>query len=54
MKARVVRLEDTAAMNTEGRVRMEVELGELREGQTEIKKMLEAHDNASRKVMPKR
>jgi len=49
-KARVVRLEQIAATNTEGRIRMEVELGELREGQAEIKNMIEAHDRASRKA----
>jgi hypothetical protein len=54
MKARVVRLEEIAATNTEGRVRMEVQLSELREGQEEIKRMLEAHDVASRKMMPKK
>ena len=36
-KARVLRLEQIAATNTEGRIRTEVQLGELREGQTEIK-----------------
>jgi len=49
MKARVVRLEEIAATNTEGRVRSEVELGELREGQAEIKRMIEAHDSVTRK-----
>lgn len=54
MKARVVRLEEIAATNTEGRVRMEVQLGELREGQVEIKRMLEAHDSATRKMAQKK
>lgn len=54
MKTRVVRLEEIAATNTEGRVRMEVELSALREGQAEIKQLLEAHDIASRKIMPKK
>jgi len=54
MKARVVRLEEIAATNTEGRVRMEVQLSELREGQTEIKRLLEAHDMATRKVVGKK
>ncbi|HTY84209.1 MAG TPA: hypothetical protein VMB19_08315 [Silvibacterium sp.] len=49
MKARVTRLEEIAATNTEGRVRTEVELGELRDGQAEIKRMIEAHDTASKK-----
>jgi len=50
MKARVTRLEEIAATNTEGRVRTEVQLGELREGQAEIKRMIEEHDNASKKI----
>jgi soluble cytochrome b562 len=49
-KARVVRLEQIAATNTEARIRTEVELGELRDGQNEIKKLIEAHDSASRKL----
>ncbi len=48
-KARVVRLEQVAATNTEGRIRMEEELTKLHEGQAEIKAMIQAHDNASRK-----
>ena len=49
-KARVVRLEQIAATNTEGRIRTEVQLGELRSGQAEIKAMIEAHDRASKRV----
>jgi hypothetical protein len=49
-KARVVRLEQIAATNTEGRIRMEVQLGELRDGQAEIKAMIQAHDRASKRV----
>jgi hypothetical protein len=48
-KARIVRLEQIAATNTEGRIRTEVELGELREGQTEIKALIQAHDSASKR-----
>lgn len=48
-KARVVRLEQIAATNTEGRIRSEEELTKLREGQAEIKAMLQAHDSATRK-----
>jgi len=51
-KARVVRLEQIAATNTEGRIRTEAELEELREGQAEIKAMIQAHDSASRKGNP--
>lgn len=54
MKARVSRLEEIAATNTEGRVRTEVQLGELREGQAEIKRMIEQHDNASKKNFQQR
>ena len=39
-KARIVRLEQIAATNTEGRIRTEVQLGELREGQNEIKALI--------------
>lgn len=49
-KARVMRLEQIAATNTEGRIRMEVQLGELRDGQAEIKAMIQAHDSTSKKV----
>ena len=49
-KARVVRLEQIAATNTEGRIRMEVQFGELRDGQAEIKAMIAAHDRASKSV----
>jgi hypothetical protein len=49
-----VRLEQIAATNTEGRIRTEVQLGELRDGQAEIKALIQAHDNTSRKVtLPK-
>jgi hypothetical protein len=48
-KARVVRLEQIAATNTEGRIRTEVQLAELRDGQSEIKALIQVHDDASRK-----
>jgi hypothetical protein len=48
-KSRVLRLEQIAATNTEGRIRTEVELGELREGQSEIKAMIQAHDSGGKK-----
>jgi hypothetical protein len=54
MKARVTQLEQIAATNTEGRVRTEVQLGELREGQAEIKRMIETHDSGTRKVVQKK
>jgi hypothetical protein len=43
-KTRVMHLEQIAETNTEGRIRMEVELGELRDGQDEIKRLISAHD----------
>jgi hypothetical protein len=49
IKTRIVRLEQIAATNTEGRIRTEEELTKLHEGQAEIKAMIQAHDNASRK-----
>lgn len=49
-KARVMRLEQIATTNTEARIRTEVQLGELRDGQNEIKALIQAHDTASRKV----
>ena len=49
-KARVQHLEQIAATNTEARIRTEVQLGELRDGQNEIKALIQAHDSASRKV----
>jgi hypothetical protein len=52
-KARVTTLEGIAATNTEGRIRMEVELGQLREGQAEIKALIQQHDRASKKVLEK-
>jgi heme oxygenase len=49
-KARVVHLEQIAATNTEARIRTEVQLGELRDGQLEIKALIQAHDSASKKA----
>jgi hypothetical protein len=49
-KARVQRLEQIATTNTEARIRTEVQLGELRDGQNEIKALIEAHDSSSRKA----
>lgn len=48
-KARILRLEQIATTNTEARIRTEVELGELREGQNEIKALIQAHDLATKK-----
>ena len=48
--ARLTSLERISSTNTEGRIRTEVQLGELREGQMEIKRMLEEHDLDSKKV----
>lgn len=38
LKARVLQLEEVAEANTEKRVRLEVQMGEMREGQAEIQK----------------
>ena len=53
-KARVQRLEQIATTNTEARIRTEVQLGELRDGQNEIKSLIRAHDSASRKTGARR
>lgn len=53
-KARVQRLEQIATTNTEARIRTEVQLSELRDGQNEIKALLQVHDNANRKGSAKR
>lgn len=49
-KARVVDLERIAAINTEGRIRSEMQLTELREGQVEIKGLIHAQSVAARKA----
>jgi hypothetical protein len=41
-------VEETDALNTEGRVRTEVELRELRDGQAEIKRIIVPHEGASK------
>ncbi len=50
-QVRLTNLERIASTNTEARIRTEVQLGELRDGQTEIKRMIEAHDNGSKKLL---
>lgn len=52
-KARVTALEGIAATNTEGRIKTEVELGQLREGQAEIKALIEAHDRNAKPQVQK-
>ncbi|HET7891953.1 MAG TPA: hypothetical protein VFL34_10520 [Candidatus Sulfotelmatobacter sp.] len=52
-KSRVARLEQIAATNTEARIRSEVQLGELRDGQAEIKALIEAHDRTSKRAAPR-
>ena len=49
-KARVTNLEKVEAANTEGRIRAEVEMGELSAGQNEIKVMLPGREKAGRKA----
>jgi len=53
MKARVTRLEEIATTNTEGRIRTEVQLGELRDGQVEIKNMILEHDSRKKAIARK-
>lgn len=53
-QVRVTNLEKIASANTEARIRTEVQLGELREGQQEIKAMLRAHDDLTLKALRKR
>ena len=52
-KARVTNLERIAATNTEARVRSEVELNELRQGQSEIKQLLLQHESNTRSLLHK-
>ena len=49
-ETRVQRLEQIAATTTEARIRTEVQLGELREGQNEIKALLEPHNSTGRRT----
>ena len=52
-KTRVMHLEQIAATNTEARIRTEVQLVELREGQTEIKTLIQAQAVVSKKLSPR-
>lgn len=47
-KTRVANIERVATANTEARIRMEMELKALRDGEEEIKHLLERHDNRTR------
>jgi hypothetical protein len=47
MKARVIQLEDLAAANTEKRVRMEVQVGELRDEQADVKRRFDTSGRRS-------
>lgn len=49
-KARVTSLESIAATNSEARIRTEVELSRLRDGQAEIKALIEAHDLSTKRT----
>lgn len=53
-KVRLTNLEKIASANTEARIRTEVQLGELREGQTEIKQLLRAHDDETIRFLRKK
>lgn len=48
---RLTNLEKISAANTEARVRSEVELEELRQGQAEIKELLRAHENETKAIL---
>ncbi|MGE5053900.1 MAG: polysaccharide deacetylase family protein [Acidobacteriota bacterium] len=52
-QVRVQRLEQIAATTTEARIRTEVQLGELREGQNEIKALLDPRNGGRRTGSPK-
>ena len=51
MKLRVAHLEEIAATNTEARVRTEVQLEDLHEGQAEIKEMIEVYYDSPKKSL---
>jgi soluble cytochrome b562 len=51
MRVRIVNLEAIAAANTESRIRTEVELKALREGQQEIKHLLQQHDTQTQGML---
>lgn len=53
-RVRVTNLEKIASANTEARIRTEVQLGELRDGQNEIKQMLRAHDDQTARILLKK
>jgi hypothetical protein len=53
-RSRVTNLERVAETNTEGRIRLEVELGQLREGQEEIKNLIEARTGAEKKNLARK
>jgi hypothetical protein len=52
-KARVKTLEGIAEVNTEGRIKAEVELEELREGQAEIKELIRGREHDGKKAVPR-
>lgn len=52
-KARLAVVERIQAINTEGRIRTEVELQQLHQGQEEIKRLLVQHDSRIRGLTPR-
>ena len=50
-KVRLTNLERIATTNTEARIRTEVQLGELQQGQEEIKQMIEHHENETQRAL---
>jgi hypothetical protein len=53
-RSRVTNLERVAEVNTEGRIRTEVQLLELRAGQAEIKTLIEAQVIANKKALSRK
>jgi soluble cytochrome b562 len=51
MRVRIVNLEGIATANTEARIRTEMELKGLREGQEDIKRLLQQHDSHTRVML---
>ncbi len=50
-RVRVTTVEKVAAANTEARIRLEVELAQLRDGQADIKRLLLTHENETRRFL---
>lgn len=53
-KVRLTNLERIATANTEARIRGEVQLGTLQQGQEEIKQMIERHESETQQALNKK